>query len=250
MALSNPAMGVLGRAASGEFNFGGLAETATLSGTTTKSILLVAITFIVGYGSLNYSMGYIEANGGAAPNLLMYGAIIAALVVALITIFKPEASPFTAPAYAVCEGAALGTLSAFFELRFPGIVATAVMSTFVVLMAMLALWKFRLIVPTARFRSVVIGATCGIAILYLLNFVCSLIGFPLLPSSGAIAIIISLVVCTIAALNLVLDFDMIEQSVNEGLPKYFEYYCSFSLLVTICWLYIEILRLLSIINRE
>ena len=249
MALSNPAMGVLGRAASGEFNFGGLAETATLSGTTTKSILLVAITFIVGYGSLNYSMGYIAANG-AAPNLLMYGAIIAALVVALITIFKPEASPFTAPAYAVCEGAALGTLSAFFEHRFPGIVATAVMSTFVVLMAMLALWKFRLIVPTARFRSVVIGATCGIAILYLLNFVCSLIGFPLLPSSGAIAIIISLVVCTIAALNLVLDFDMIEQSVNEGLPKYFEYYCSFSLLVTICWLYIEILRLLSIINRE
>lgn len=249
MALSNPAMGVLGRAASGEFNFGGLAETATLSGTTTKSILLVAITFIVGYGSLNYSMGYLEANG-AAPNLLMYGAIIAALVVALITIFKPEASPFTAPAYAVCEGAALGTLSAFFEHRFPGIVATAVMSTFVVLMAMLALWKFRLIVPTARFRSVVIGATCGIAILYLLNFVCSLIGFPLLPSSGAIAIIISLVVCTIAALNLVLDFDMIEQSVNEGLPKYFEYYCSFSLLVTICWLYIEILRLLSIINRE
>ena len=121
MALSNPAMGVLGRAASGEFNFGGLAETATLSGTTTKSILLVAITFIVGYGSLNYSMGYIAANG-AAPNLLMYGAIIAALVVALITIFKPEASPFTAPAYAVCEGAALGTLSAFFELRFPGIV--------------------------------------------------------------------------------------------------------------------------------
>lgn len=249
MALSNPAMGVLGRAASGEFNFGGLAETATLSGTTTKSILLVAITFIVGYGSLNYSMSYLEAND-AAPNLLMYGAIIAALVVALITIFKPEASPFTAPAYAVCEGAALGTLSAFFEHRFPGIVATAVMSTFVVLMAMLALWKFRLIVPTARFRSVVIGATCGIAILYLLNFVCSLIGFPLLPSSGAIAIIISLVVCTIAALNLVLDFDMIEQSVNEGLPKYFEYYCSFSLLVTICWLYIEILRLLSIINRE
>ena len=249
MALSNPAMGVLGRAASGEFNFGGLAETATLSGTTTKSILLVAITFIVGYGSLNYSMGYIAANG-AAPNLLMYGAIIAALVVALITIFKPEASPFTAPAYAVCEGAALGTLSAFFELRFPGIVATAVMSTFVVLMAMLALWKFRLIVPTARFRSVVIGATCGIAILYLLNFICNLFGFPLLPSTGAFAIIVSLAVCTIAALNLVLDFDMIEQSVNEGLPKYFEYYCSFSLLVTICWLYVEILRLLSIVNRE
>ena len=250
MALSNPAMGVLNRAASGEFNFGGLGDTATLSGTTTKSILLVAITFIVGYASMIYSLGYIIEHNGASPNLLMYGSIIAAVVVATITIFKPEASPFTAPAYAVCEGAGLGTLSAFFELRYPGIVATAVMSTFVVLMAMLALWKFRIIVPTARFRSVVMGATCGIAILYLLNFVLRLFDIPLLPSTGGLAIAISLIVCTIAALNLVLDFDMIEQSVNEGLPKYFEYYCSFSLLVTICWLYLEILRLLSISNRE
>lgn len=249
MASSNPAMGVLDRAASGEFNFGGLGETATLSGTTTKSIFLVAITSIVGYGSMIYSLGYIIQNQ-ATPSLLMYGSIIAAVVVAMIAIFKPQSTPITAPLYAICEGAGLGTLSAVFEFKYPGIVATAVMSTFVVLMAMLALWKFRLIVPTARFRSVVIGATCGIAILYLLNFICNLFGFPLLPSTGAFAIIVSLAVCTIAALNLVLDFDMIEQSVNEGLPKYFEYYCSFSLLVTICWLYVEILRLLSIVNRE
>ena len=167
MASSNPAMGVLDRAASGEFNFGGLGETATLSGTTTKSIFLVAITFIVGYGSMIYSLGYIIQNQ-ATPSLLMYGSIIAAVVVAMIAIFKPQSTPITAPLYAICEGAGLGTLSAVFEFKYPGIVATAVMSTFVVLMAMLALWKFRLIVPTARFRSIVIGATCGIAILYLL----------------------------------------------------------------------------------
>lgn len=247
MSSSNPAFGVINKAASGAYNFGGLGDVATLSGTTTKSLLLVAITFVVGFFSMNYSFNYIFLNG-AIPSLLLYGSVIASLVVAVITIMKPQASPFTAPAYAVCEGAALGCLSATFELKYPGIVATAVMSTFVVVIAMLALWKFKLIVPTARFRSIVVGATCGIAILYLLNIVFSLFGGSLLPSSGPLAIIVSLLVCTIAALNLVLDFDMIEQSVNEGLPKYFEYYCSFSLLVTICWLYIEILRLLS--HRE
>ncbi len=244
MASSNPAMGVLDRAASGELNFGGLGEVATLSGATTKSILLVAITFVVGYFSMMYCFNQIFTTG-KVPTFLLYGSVIVSLIVAVITIFKPQASPFTAPAYAVCEGVALGCISATFELKYPGIVATAVISTFVVVMSMLALWKFKLIVPTARFRSIVVGATAGVAILYLLNFVFHLFGITLLPSSGALSIAVSLIVCTIAALNLVLDFDMIEQSVNEGLPKYFEFYCAFSLLVTICWLYIEILRLLS-----
>ena len=244
MALNNPAMGVLNRAAEGAYNFGGLGQVATLSGATTKSILLVALTLVVGYVSMVYSLGYIYANG-AIPKLLMYGSLIAAVVVALVTIFKPNAAPFSAPAYAVLEGGALGCLSAVFEFKYPGIVSTAVMSTFVVVLSMLALWKFRIIVPTARFRSIVVGATAGVAVLYLINMIGSLFGFPLLPRTGALSIIISLVVCTIVAFNLVLDFDMIEQSVNEGLPKYFEYYCAFSLLVTICWLYIEILNLLS-----
>lgn len=244
MSSSNPAMGVLNRAAAGEFNFGGLGEVATLSGATTKSILLVAITFVIGYFSMIYSINTIFTTG-ALPKGLLFGSIILSLIVAVATIFKPQYSSYTAPAYAVCEGVALGCISATFELKYPGIVATAVMSTFVVVMSMLALWKFKVIVPTARFRSIVIGATAGVAVLYLLNFVLSLFNVHLLPSTGALSIIVSLVVCTIAALNLVLDFDMIEQSVNEGLPKYFEYYCAFSLLVTICWLYIEILRLLS-----
>lgn len=244
MAISNPAMGVINRAAAGEFNFGGLGETATLSGTTNKSLLLVGLTFITGYLSMIYSFGYIFENQ-AIPSLLMYGSLIGALILAFITIFKPHVSPYTAPAYAIAEGAALGCLSAVFELKYPGIVATAVMSTFAVVIVMLALWKFKIIVPTARFRSIVTGATAGIALLYLLNFVFGLFDIPLLPRTGALSIGISLIVCAVAALNLVMDFDMIEQSVNEGLPKYFEFYCSFSLLVTICWLYIEILNLLS-----
>ena len=131
------------------------------------------------------------------------------------------------------------------ELKYPGIVSTAVMSTFAVVLAMLALWKFKVIVPTARFRSIVTGATAGVFVLYLLNFVTGLFGFNLLPSTGALSIGISLLICTIAAFNLVLDFENIQVSVDEGLPKYFEYFNAFSLLVTICWLYIEILNLLS-----
>ena len=130
MALNNPAMGVLNRAAEGAYNFGGLGQVATLSGATTKSILLVALTLVVGYVSMVYSLGYIYANG-AIPKLLMYGSLIAAVVVALVTIFKPNAAPFSAPAYAVLEGGALGCISAVFEFKYPGIVSTAVMSTFV-----------------------------------------------------------------------------------------------------------------------
>ena len=242
--MANPAMGVLNRAAQGEFNFGGLGEVATLSGATTKSLFLVVLTFVFGSITMNYTL----ANG--ISSLVMYVSLIGALILAVVTIFKPTISAFTAPAYAAFEGLALGCLSAVFEYKYPGIVATAVMSTFAVVMVMLALWKFKLIVPTAKFRSVVIGATAGIALLYIANMLFRLFGADLLPSSGPIAIGVSLIVCVVAALNLVLDFDMIEQSVNEGLPKYFEYYCAFSLLVTICWLYVEMLRLLSLINRE
>ena len=239
MQSSNPAIGVLTREA-GAYNFGGLEAAATLSGTTTKAIILVAVTLVSGYFSMIYSANYIVANQ-ALPSVLMYGSVI----VAMITIFKPTASPITAPLYAVLEGAALGSLSMAFELKYPGIVVTAVMSTFVVVMVMLVLWKMKLIVPTARFRSIVVGATGAICILYLLDFVMHLFNMALLPQTGAVSIGISLVVCLIASLSLILDFENIQVAVDQGLPKYFEYFNAFSLLVTICWLYIEILRLLS-----
>jgi len=120
-----------------------------------------------------------------------------------------------------------------------------VMSTFVVVMTMLALWKFKIIVPTQRFRSIITGAIGGICVLYIANMIFSLFGANLIPQTGPISMIVSLVVCTVAAFSLVLDFENIQVSVDEGLPKYFEYYNAFSLLVTICWLYVEILKLLS-----
>lgn len=240
---TNPAALVVARAA-GQVNFGGVEAGATLAGTTNKALLLVAVTVVVGYLSMVYSINYVLSNY-AAPTLLMYGSLIAALITAFVTIFNPKISTITAPLYAVLEGSALGSLSAMLEFKYPGIVSTAVLSTFAVVIAMLVLWKTRIIVVTARLRSVITGAITGILILYVANMIFSLFGARLLPSTGAVSIIISLLVCTVAAFSLVLDFDTIEQSVNMGLPKYFEYFNAFSLLVTICWLYIEILSLLS-----
>lgn len=240
---SNPALAVA-RNQAGSFNFGGEALAATISGTTSKAILLVAITLIVGAFTMNYTIDSILYSG-QVPSSLMTLSVIAGVIVAFVTIFKPNLAPITAPIYAVLEGAALGSLSALFEFKYPGIVTTAVMSTFVVVMCMLGLWKFKVIVPTQKFKAVITGAVMGICVLYVINMIVSLFGGSFLPNSGPLSILISLIVCTVAALSLILDFDNIEQSVNAGLPKYFEFYNAFSILVTICWLYVEILKLLS-----
>ena len=239
---SNPAIAVA-RNQAGTFNFGGEALGATIQGTTTKAIVLVALTLVVGLFAMNYTMNSLLY--GVMPSFLMYGSLIAGVVVAFITIFKPTTAPITAPIYAVLEGAALGSLSAIFELKYPGIVTTAVLSTFVVVMSMLALWKFKVIVPTQKFKAVITGAITGIFVLYMINLVVSLFGVSFLPQTGPLSILISLIVCTVAALSLILDFDNIQQAVDAGLPKYFEYFNAFSLLVTICWLYVEILKLLA-----
>ncbi len=239
---SNPAIAVA-RNQAGTFNFGGEALGATIQGTTTKAIVLVALTLVVGLFAMNYNMNSLMY--GVMPTFLMYGSLIAGVVVAFITIFKPTTAPITAPIYAVLEGAALGSLSAIFELKYPGIVTTAVLSTFVVVMSMLALWKFKVIVPTQKFKAVITGAITGIFVLYMINLVVSLFGGSFLPQTGPLSILISLIVCTVAALSLILDFDNIQQAVDAGLPKYFEYFNAFSLLVTICWLYVEILKLLA-----
>ncbi len=243
MQSSNPAISAM-RNAAGVYNFGGVEAGATISGTTTKSILLVGLTMVVGYLAMNYTLAQIYSGQGIS-SLLMYGSIFGALIVAFITIFKPNVAPITAPIYAVLEGGALGTLSGVFEFQYPGIVTTAVMSTFVVVMTMLFLWKYKIVVPTQRFKSIITGAVTGIFVLYIIQIVFSLFGGSLIPQTGPISIIVSLIVCTVAAFSLVLDFENIQIAVDEGLPKHFEYYNAFSLLVTICWLYIEILKLLS-----
>lgn len=178
----------------------------------------------------------------------MIGSSIAGLILAIVTCFKKEWSPYTAPAYAVVEGVVVGTISSFFEMMFPGIVLQAVGLTFGTLFALLAAYRTRLIKPTENFKLGVFAATGGICLLYLVSFGMSLItghGVPMIHESGTVGIVFSLFVVVVAALNLVLDFDFIEQGVEMGAPKYMEWYAAFGLLVTLIWLYLEILRLLA-----
>lgn len=173
--------------------------------------------------------------------------VIVAFVIALVTIFKSTWSPVLAPVYALLEGLALGVISLFFETQFPGIAMQAVGLTFGVFFTMLVLYKSGTIRATGTFKKVVIGATAAIALVYIASMIMNMFGarIPYIHGSGPIGIGFSVFVVAIAALNLVLDFDFIEQSAQSGAPKYLEWYSAFSLLVTLVWLYLEILRLLS-----
>lgn len=181
----------------------------------------------------------------------MIGAAIGGFIVALIIVFKPKWAPFLAPAYGLLEGVFVGAISAFFNYAFaesaPGIIMQAVGLTFGVVIAMFLLYNFRVIKATERFKSIVFTATAGIAIFYALAWILSFFGItmPLIHDSSLMGIGFSVFVVAIAALNLILDFDMIEQGSAMGAPKYMEWYGAFGLLVTIVWLYLEILRLLS-----
>lgn len=172
---------------------------------------------------------------------------ILGLITALVTVFKKTWAAFTAPVYAVLEGVFLGVISSFFEQRYPGIVIQAVGLTFGTFAALLAAYTTRLIKPSENFKLGVVAATGGIAIFYLIAMVLGFfdIEMPLIHETGLLGIGFSIFVVIIAALNLVLDFDFIEQGVGQGAPKYMEWYSAFGLLVTLVWLYLEILKLLS-----
>jgi len=186
----------------------------------------------------------------------MIGGAIAGFIVILVLAFKPQWSAILAPVYALLEGTFVGGISAYYNNAFsayaPNIIMQAVGLTFGVVIAMLALYKFGVIRATQRFKSVVFAATAGIAVFYLLAIVLRMFGvnMPLIHESTTMGIIFSLVVVAIAALNLILDFDMIEQGAAMGAPKYMEWYGAVGLLVTIVWLYLEILRLLSKLSRR
>jgi uncharacterized YccA/Bax inhibitor family protein len=177
---------------------------------------------------------------------LIVGAI-GGLAVGFTTIFKKEWSPVTAPLYCVLQGLFLGIISAIAEQRFPGIVFQAVSLTFGTLASLLLAYQTGLIKATENFKLGVTAATGGILMIYLINFVMSLFGsgIPYIHESGTFGILFSLFVVVIAALNLVLDFDFIENGVEQKAPKYMEWYAAFGLLVTLIWLYLEILRLLA-----
>ena len=179
------------------------------------------------------------------PLLLLGG--IGGFVVALVTIFKKSWAPITAPIYALLEGLVLGGISAMTELRFPGIPMQAVGLTFGTLVALLLVYRAGIIKVTDNFRLGVVAATGGIALFYIATMIMGFFGvrFPSVFGAGPLGIGISVFVVIVAALNLVLDFDLIERGAQMGAPKYMEWYGAFALIVTLIWLYLEILRLLQ-----
>jgi uncharacterized YccA/Bax inhibitor family protein len=185
--------------------------------------------------------------------LILSGAI-GGLVVAIILTFKKEWSPYLAPAYALLEGLFVGGISAYYNYAFaaqaPNIIMNAVGLTFGTCIAMYLLYTFRIIKATEKFKAIVVTATAGIFIFYLITFVLGFFGIsiPFLHEGSALGIGFSLFVVALAALNLILNFDMIETGVEMGAPKYMEWYSAFGLLVVIVWLYLEILRLLSLLS--
>ena len=220
-------------------------ELMTANGAIKKFGLMLVM--LLGAASFTWSAFYQGVN--VLPWAM--GASIAGFAVALVIIFKKSWAPYLALGYALLQGLFLGAISAVFEAAFadkyPGIVMQAVMLTFGVAIGMFALYYFRIVQATETFKKVVIGATIGIALFYLVALVMNLFGaqMPYLHSNGLVGIGISVFVVVVAALNLILDFDLIEQGAAHGAPKYFEWYCAFGLLVTIVWLYLEILKLLS-----
>ena len=226
----------------------GDAGAMTLNGTVNKTALLLVLCLT---GALFSWSQFASAMAAGNPGAIMpyvWGGAIGGFVVALITIFKKEWAMFTAPVYAVLEGLFLGAASAMFELRYPGIVLQAVGLTFGTLAALLLAYRSGLIKATENFKLGVVAATGGIALLYLAQLGMNLFGFhgmSFINGSSTIGILFSVGVVIVAALNLVLDFDFIEQGVEKGAPKYMEWYAAFGLLVTLVWLYLEILRLLG-----
>lgn len=177
----------------------------------------------------------------------MMGGLIAGLVFAIVTIFKKEWSPVTAPIYALCEGLALGGISAIFERAYAGIALQALGLTFAVTLVMLGLYTARVLRATRKFTIGVLAATGGIFLVYIADMVLGFFGkqVPLLNSAGPWGIGISVFIVIVAALNLILDFDFVETGVHEGAAKYMEWYGAFGIMVTLVWMYIEMLRLLS-----
>jgi uncharacterized YccA/Bax inhibitor family protein len=250
MKTSNPALSdkTFRDLSGGQYGgLGGLVDAAnrmTLSGTVNKTgVLLICALATAGW---TWHL-FMQSRDMTDVMPLMLVGMFGGLIFGLVTSFKKEWSPVTAPIYALLEGLLLGGLSAVMDLRYPGIGIQAVSLTFGTLFVLLLAYRSGLIKVTQKFRLGVIAATGGIFVFYLMQMLLGFFGirFVSINGSGIIGIGFSLVVVAVAALNLVLDFDFIEQGVQAGAPKYMEWYGAFGIMVTLVWLYIEILRLLS-----
>jgi len=229
----------------------GVGEPAmTIQGTVNKTFILLAVlmataTWTWGQASDPGSAGFISAT--------FMGSMVVGLILAIATSFKPKWSPISAPLYAACEGLLLGILSAYFERSYPGIVAQAVGLTFAVTFAMLMGYKAGWLQATPGLRKGLMIAMGGIMIFYAVIWIASMFGIHppgFLNGGGPLGIAFSLFVVGIASMSLILDFDIIESGSRQGLGKYMEWYGAFALMVTLIWLYMEILRLLSKINSR
>ncbi len=221
----------------------------TVQGTVNKTGVLLLCVVVT--SAWTWGLSHSETPEAAFP--WMIGGALGGLVMALVTVFKKQWSPLTAPIYALLEGLFLGGISAFFERSYPGIAVRAVALTFATLFVLLLAYKFNIVRATRGFKLGVIAATGAIFFVYLLNMIMSFFfhrPMSFLYDSSPLSIGISLIVVVVAALNLIIDFDMIETGARMGAPRYMEWYGAFGLMVTLIWLYTEILRLLGKINRR
>ena len=236
-------------------------QVMTIQGTVNKTLMLLlllmagatwvwmSITPLLSQAALASSQGAlasIASQGNAVALPFAIGGFFVAFILSFVIAFKPNLSPYLAPVYAVGEGLALGGISALIEFRFPGIVMQAVLLTFATLFCLLMAYKVGFIRVTDKFRLGVVVATMAIGLIYVVNMVMGFFhtSIPFISGSGFFGIAFSVFVVGIAALNLVLDFDLVERGAESGAPKYMEWYGGFALMVTLVWLYIEILNLL------
>ncbi len=215
----------------------------TIEGTVNKTA--ISLLLLVGTGYFTFDV--------ISPVLLI-GAGIGGFILALVTIFKKEWAPITVPLYAILEGALLGGISYMYNASYNGIVTNAILLTVGILVSLLIAYRSGYIKATENFKLGIFAATGGIAIVYLVNFIMGFFGSGLgvmsINNASPLSIGFSIVVVIIASLNLVLDFDFIEEGAEKGAPKYMEWYGAFGLLVTLIWLYLEILRLLAKLNSR
>lgn len=219
----------------------GATEKMTMEGTINKSGILILLTVAGAYIGWNTPSPF-----------MLIGSFIATLVLVLLISFKPERAAYLSQPYALMEGMILGTISSMYSVLHPGIVSNALILTISCLALMLGLYRFKIIRVTEKLKSVIMGATLAICATYVISMIMGFFGssIPMIHESSPMGIGFSVLVVGVAAFNLLLDFDFIEQAYQRGAPKYMEWYGGFALLVTIVWLYLEIIRLLSKMNKK
>jgi uncharacterized YccA/Bax inhibitor family protein len=220
-----------------------ISEKMTINGTVNKTA--ISLLLLVGTGYLTFN---------AISPIILIACGIGGFIVAIVTVFKKEWAPITVPIYAILEGGLLGGISFMYNSLYNGVVTDAIFLTVGILLSLLVAYRSGFIKPTENFKLGIFAATGGIAVVYLINFVMGFFGSSMgimqIDNASPMSIGFSVVVIIIAALNLVLDFDFIEESAEKGVPKYMEWYGAFGLLVTLIWLYLEILRLLAKLNSR